>query len=471
MRNPQIYLVLTLFFLSGLQALGAPLSLKNYLSRRLEVDSGAKAARQTFEAARAQSEASISPYQTTLTSDPLYGITNQKQAGSTAESKSFTAGANLIQKFPTATELSVGASRKWDLTTDNSPGLNVNDYSVALKQPLFQNSFGSWVRKQESYNRALLDQARFSWQSAQQEICIDSLQAYLDLYLDDQALELHREIAKTSEQVFQSRKRSFQKNLIRKIEYLGAEADLVKTREAIERVEKENSQKRFDFLTKAQLDSSSELQDPSAFFVTIESENRGLAETQDFRDPSLLALVAGESASASLWESSKDEARPTIDLLGKYRFQEGNQLSVVGIQPYEERSVQLGLQFSLPIWNRTLTAREAQTLAQWKASQLNLEKARRDVLIGFRETQNHLELQRSALQSSNRLVGIYKEQNDLALGDLNRGRINFEDYILVRDRMMNERIRAISLQSEVWMAELKIARTIGKLGVICESVD
>ena len=322
-------------------------------------------------------------------------------------------------------------------TWSDTRGLYANDLTQAttqttLKHYLYKGGKTINTIKYNGYNfevsEALLDKAK-------QDTVLSVKKAFYALLLADELARLNQQILDNTEQHLESEKKRYTKGQISESDILKIESSLASVKKAYE--ESLNQKESFQALLNNLLCLENDVKlSPDA---KLEYESKDISFDQGLlqalrQRPEIRQYEAQGKADQKAIEVAKADSQPQI--YASWDYYSRSHLSASATRNWNDYNV-IGLNFSWPIFDGWVTrAKVEQAIADLKATQLNKDKAMRDITLDVKDAYLVLKdslLQQEAQESDIKLyadnLNFLKKKYDAGLAseiDLDDAKIKYE---------------------------------------------
>ena len=253
-----------------------------------------------------------------------------------------------------------------------------HSFTLSLTQPIYRAQNLSALAQA----RLQVEQAGAVLAQAEQDLILRTAQAYFDVLLADNNIELAKKQKLAIAEQLEQAKRNFEVGV----------STITDTHEA---------QARFDLVTAQELAAQSELEvrrrvletligpwtgilsplagDPALAPLTPNSMDHWVSEAEA-HSPSLRAQALAKQVADEEVERQRGAHQPTVDLVASYR-------DAHDVSSGDSRSASIGVQLSLPLYQGgATTSRVREALANQEKARLDLENTRRQVGLQTRQS-------------------------------------------------------------------------------------
>jgi outer membrane protein TolC len=264
----------------------------------------------------------------------------------------------------------------------------------------------------------------------------------------DQAFEVAEKAKKIAEN-------GFKQSFLRKIDYLNSQSDYLKVKNDRLRVQAELEQRLNTLKVQAEEEGlSSELANPDDFFEKVPLISQ-LPKEQILKLQSLTAQIEAQRLQ---YYAEKNRARSAVDLGAETRRTQSLQASNTGLLNAQQEVTQVYLRLQLPIINKTLKADVAMAHHNWMMSEFEKQKQEKLILDQFFQNLTQFKNRQNQQQIALENIKIKKAQLQEANKLLRIGRIEFNDYVIYRDSLLNEELGLLRIQSALWQLKARLAQ-------------
>ncbi|MFA5370502.1 MAG: TolC family outer membrane protein [Sideroxydans sp.] len=244
---------------------------------------------------------------------------------------------------------------------------NSNGYGVNVVQPLFREQ--NWAAYNQSELQVAITEAQFK--GAQQDVILRSAQAYFDVLIAQDTVQLTAAQKAAIAQQLEQAKRNFEVGTSTITDTYEAQAryDLTLAQELAAANDLELKRRDLQQLINADMPSLNIL---GAGFNPVTPDP---ADVQKWVDDAQRSNVQVIIAEAALQLAEEEVARtrgghlPTVDLVGNYAKNAGCSFGVCG----DTRSTSVGVQLNMPLFQGGATQ------SKWREADANREKAKQDL--------------------------------------------------------------------------------------------
>ena len=244
---------------------------------------------------------------------------------------------------------------------------NSHGYGVTITQPLFREQ--NWAMYNQSELQVAISEAQFK--AAQQDVILRSAQAYFDVLIAQDTVQLIVAQKSAIAQQLEQAKRNFEVGTATITDTYEAQAryDLILAQELAAASDLEVKRRNLQQLINADVPVLNVL---GAGFNPAPPEP---ADVQKWVEDAKLNNVQVKIAEAAYELADEEVARnrgghlPTLDLVGSYSKSTGCAFTTCG----ETRSTSVGLQLNMPLFQG------GSTQSKWREAEANREKARQDL--------------------------------------------------------------------------------------------
>lgn len=244
---------------------------------------------------------------------------------------------------------------------------NSHGYGVTVTQPLFREQ--NWAAYNQSELQVAISEAQFK--AAQQDVILRSAQAYFDVLIAQDTVQLIVAQKSAIAQQLEQAKRNFEVGTATITDTYEAQAryDLILAQELAAASDLEVKQRDLQQLINADVPALNVL---GAGFNPVAPEP---ADAQKWVGDAMLNNVQVKIAEAAYALADEEVARnrgghlPTLDLVGSYSKNTGCAFTSCG----DTRSTSVGLQLNMPLFQGGATQ------SKWREADANREKAKQDL--------------------------------------------------------------------------------------------
>lgn len=331
-------------------------------------------------------------------------------------------------------------------------------WTLALTQPLF--NWQSWAQYKQG--EAAAQQAEVQFAAAQQDLIVRSAQAYFDVLLAQDNVELQRaQKAAIAEQLEQA-KISFEVGTATITDTHNAQAsyDLVNSQEIAAINDLEVKRRSLQVLTGQYPDVLKPLADKLPLAPPEPAVMDKWVDSAEAQNPQVLAQQAGYEIAKQAVEINRAGHIPSLDLVAS-RSKNDNNAQYGGSQTTTD---QVGLQLSIPIFQGGyVTSKVRQAAANFEQAKQNLEYAKRQADLQARQSflgvTNGI-AQVKALEQA--LVSNQSSLDSTVLGQEVGVRTSV-DVLNARQQLYNAKYNLAQARYNYVMSRLKLKSAVGTL--------
>ncbi len=451
-----LYICFLIFGFSPSHAATAGLNLDDYIRKNLLVNEQILQAEIQKKISQEKNNRVSDVYQNALTLQPgLYIRDFKSDSGQAFHEERSSLYGSMTQRLPTGSLLGVESTYFLDdVNTTVGGGMN-SDYRFYIEQPLWRNSFGSLWRRQQESAEAEVRQMDLTLQTIVIDGCIASAENFINAYVSQQEFRLMDQAFEVAEKAKKVAETGFRQSFLRKIDYLNSQSDYLKVKNDRLRVRAELEQ-RLNTL-KVQVEEElvvSELSNPSGFFEKIPL----ISQIQKEQILKLQSLAAQIEAQRFQYYAEKNRARSAVDLGAETRRTQSLQASNTGLLDAQQEVTQIYLRLQLPLINKTLKADVATAHHNWQMSEFEKQKQEKLIIDQFFQNLTQFKNRQDQLQIASENVKIKQTQLQEANKLLRIGRIEFNDYVIYRDSLLNEELGLLRIQAALWQLKTRLAQ-------------
>ncbi|MCB0378445.1 MAG: TolC family protein [Bdellovibrionales bacterium] len=351
--------------------------------------------------------------------------------------------ATYSQLMPTGTSFQLKGTEYIEKQNPLLSSLD-SDYSAQLSQDLFKNSFGYSQRSQTK--KAELDykiaQIEFTMQTT--KTCQEAFSTYVDAYIYQQRLAILKKQLQDAEKALKSNRRLHRNRLIQKVDLLSSESDFLQSQIQTQKAEQlfKNAARGLEiFLGEHKV---SQLLDPSPHLGQLPSDKDVKTLTEK------IAHLRYQSQDHEVDRVRSD--RWSEIQLGLQLGQRKGRLSTgSALEPFEEKYLNASLNFSFDIINKTEDSALQSALQirnQFEVIKERVKVSQDSVVKNLLENQNIFSQQ---VETSKKRIQLLDQKAKLAFEQMQKARLDFENYLLHRNAFRNEQLNFLSYQKDLWM--------------------
>ncbi len=461
-RHSHIHLFLSMIIvILGTHTVGAAtpdastLSLQSYVRKNLSVNEVVQQALLQKKNSEAKQARASDVFQNTLTLQPgLYTREFLSGSGLQFNEQRPSIWGQMTQRLPTGSVL--GAETTYFLEDTNpAVGGTNSDYRFYIEQPLWRNSFGSLWRRQTESAEAEVRQMNFSEQVAWIDICLSSSENYINTFLAQEERRLQKEAHEVAQKAKSLAQKAYQQRVLRRLDYLNSQSDYLKVKNDHLRAEAEFQQRFATLKVQAEDEQLAEnLLDPTDFFDKIP-----LVETfSSSTTLRILALQAQVEAQHANYLAEKNRTRSAVDFGAETRRIRSVQPSDIGLLNAQQDITQVYLRLQLPLINKTFKADVATAHNNWDWAEFEKQRQEKLITTQFQQNRTFFKNRSEQLLVAQENVSIKRRQLQEATQLLQVGRIEFMEYVIYRDALLNEEINLLRLRAGLWQLKAQLAQ-------------
>ena len=309
------------------------------------------------------------------------------------------------------------------------------EYFVQYKQQLIKNAFGTEDRTRTRRSKHLLDAEKIMLDNFKAGLCQSASQKFMDTLVLQKTLEINKQTMEDAQVALNAVTNAYNRRLITRDAFLSAETDFLETKQSyVEmRANLELQKKTMALLSKNEVNGLSEPQ-PIDNFSTL--------EIKDQMEAYRLRIKASE-LEVKLLPSWK---KPDLGLILKTGQNTFNQTN--------DNYMLVGMELSWPVYNRKNFELVNQSLFNYEISKLNLELRQQYLEEQKLVIDTNLKNLKTKIVTLNEVTKNSKEQLRLAFNKLKLGQIEFEDYLLVRNKLNRELMDLVSSEAQFFIENL-----------------
>jgi outer membrane protein TolC len=454
-----VFLTALLFFTKAIgaqESASKPLDLVTYIKKNLEVNELIQQAQLQKSIATEKKNRASDYFQNSLLLQPGFYVRDFKSdLGNAFHEERTSLFGQMRQRLPTGSVL--GAESTYFLDEVNPTvggGLN-NEYRVFIEQPFWRNAFGSLWRRQDDSARAEVQQQELTLQATIVDSCLTSTENYLNAYVSQAENHLYSQAFEVAEKAKQIAENGFSNSFLRRIDYLNSQSDFLKVKTELLRTQTEVEQ-RFNTLRVQAEDEKLQgpIANPHSFFDKIPF----VKEIDRQQVLKLQALSAQIEAQKQNYYAEKNRNRSAVDLGAETRSSRTVQASTFGLIDAQQEITQVYLRLELPLINKTMRADVATAHHNWQLSEFERQKQEKLILDQFFQNLSQYKNREEQIKISLENVKIKQAQLKEATKLLRIGRIEFNDYVIYRDSLLNEEVTLLRVQTALWQLKARLAQ-------------
>jgi outer membrane protein TolC len=453
-----LFIILSFFiFTPTLGSASSPhMNLDHYIRKNLLVNEQILQAEIQRKISEEKNQRASDVFQNSLTLQPgLYIRDFKSDSGQAFHEERSSLFGSMTQRLPTGSLLGLESTYFLNEVNPTVGGGMNSDYRFYIEQPLWRNSFGSLWRRQQESAEAEIRQMDLNLQTIIVDACILSAENFINAYVSQQEFRLMDQAFAVAEKAKRIAENGFKQSFLRKIDYLNSQSDYLKVKNDRLRVQAELEQRLNTLKVQAEDEKlTSELANPGDFF-----ENLALiSELPKEQILKLQSLTAQIEAQKLQYYAEKNRARSAIDLGAETRRTQSLQASNTGLLNAQQEVTQVYLRLQLPLINKTLRADVATAHHNWIMSEFEKQKQEKLIMDQFFQNLTQFKNRQNQLQIATENIKIKQTQLQEANKLLRIGRIEFNDYVIYRDSLLNEELGLLRIQSALWQLKAKLAQ-------------
>ncbi len=399
-------------------------------------------------------------FQNSLTFQPGFYIRDfQSDSGRGFHEERKSLYGLFSQRLPTGSV--IGAESTYfldDVNPSVGGGIN-NDYRIFIQQPLWRNSFGSLWRRQQESAEAEVKQMDLSIQTTVIDSCVTSAENFINAYVSQEESKLYREAFDVAEKAKKIAENGFARSFLRKIDFLNSQSDFLKVKNEKLRVEAEFQQRLNTLKVQAEDDTlQQELASPQTFFDKIPL----IEQLQKEQVLKLQSLAAQVEAQKMNYYAEKNRNRSAIDIGAETRHTQSVQAfgqgSTFGLLDAQQEITQVYLKMELPIINKTIRADVSTAYHNWQLSEFEKQRQEKLIIDQFFQNKTQFKNRSEQLEIAQQNIKIKTSQLQEGLKLLKIGRIEFNEYVIYRDSLLNEQLNLLKVQAQLWQIRARLAQ-------------
>ena len=327
------------------------------------------------------------------------------------------------------------------------------DYSVEYVQQLANNSFGytDLIRKRRS--RQLLDAEKIFLTNYYADLCKMETKRYMDTLALQKTVDISKQSMNDAERALDAVTKGYNQKLITRNDFLSAKTDYLETKQSFldMKANLELQKKSMSLVTKRNIENLTEPK-PVDNFENSEFENKIKA---------IELQVKASKLDIKLLPSYK---KPNVGLFvraGRRNYS----LTSKTLDDY----LMTGIDLSWPVFNRNHFEAVKQSYYQYEIANINLDTEKQNQQIQKLTIESLLSILKTKIETLNQVIKNSKEQLKIAFSKLKLGQIEFEGYLLIRDKLNRELIDLINSSSQYYNENLNKLIINNKLPSYCKA--
>lgn len=322
------------------------------------------------------------------------------------------------------------------------------DYFVQYTQQLINNAFGRDNRIRARKSKHLLDAERIMLENYKAGLCQAETRKYMDTLALQKTLEINKQTMDDAKVALDTVTRAYNRRLITRDAFLSAETDFLETKQSYEEMQAnlKLQKKTMALLSKNEVN---ELLEPQAVESFSTSEIKDQMEAYELR-------VKASELEVKLLPSWQ---KPDVGLIfkaGQNTFNEVN-----------DNYIMVGMNLRWPIYNRKLFEAVNQSLSNYEIANLNLKLRGQQLEQQKLVIDTNLQNLKTKIATLTEVTENSKEQLALAFNKLKLGQIEFEDYLLIRNKLNRELIDLVTSRSQFFVESFNHLVINNKLPSYC----
>lgn len=432
------------------------LELSTYIQKNLKVNEAIQQADLQKMISQEKKNRASDVFQNSLILQPgLYTRDFKSDSGNAFHEERKSIYGQLTQRLPTGSKLGVESTYFLDDVNQTVGGGMNSDYRFYIEQPLWQNSFGSLWRRQQDSATAEVKQMDYTLMTTIVDSCLTSAENFINAYVSQEEFRLYNEAFDIAEKAKKIAEDGFAKSFLRKIDYLNSQSDFLKVKTERLRTEAEFKQRLNTLRVQAEDDTmTGSLSAPHSFFEKIPL----VSEIQKEQVLKLQSLSAQIEAQKQNYYAEKNRTRSGVNLGAETRRTESVQPSTIGLVDAQQDITQVYLRLELPLINKSLKADVATAYNNWQLSEYEKQKQEKLILDQFYQNLTQFKNREEQIKISQENIKIKTAQLQEGLKLLKIGRIEFNEYVIYRDSLLNEQLNLLKVQSNLWQLRARLAQ-------------
>ncbi len=322
------------------------------------------------------------------------------------------------------------------------------DYFAQYTQQLINNAFGRDDRIRIRKSKHLLDAERIMLENFKAGLCQVETKKYMDTLVLQKTLEINKQTMEDAKVALDAVTRAYNRRLITRDAFLSAKTDFLETKQNFIEIQAnlELQKETMALLSKNQIHK---LLEP----LTIESF--ATTDIEDQLEAYELRVKASE-LEVKLLPSWK---KPDVGLIlkaGQNTFNEVN-----------DNYVMVGMNLKWPIYSRKLFESVNQSLSNYEIANLNLKLRKQQLEQQKLVIYTNLKNLKTKIATLTEVTKNSKEQLGLAFNKLKLGQIEFEAYLLIRNKLNRELIDLVVSEAQFFTESLNHLVINNKLPNYC----
>ncbi len=340
----------------------------------------------------------------------------------------------------------VGFGGAFNLSYNN---LNTGkEHFVEYKQQLINNSFGYDDRIRIRRSKYLLDAEEILLENSKAELCQTASKKYMDTLALQQTLEISKQTMDDARSALNSVTRAYNRKLVTRNDYLSAKTDFLETKQNFIEMQAnlELQKKTMSLLSKSDVYNLEEPSDITNFAMS------------DFKNQ-LKAFELQTKASKLEIKLLPSWKKPEVGLIIKAGQNTINQV--------DDNYIMVGMDLRWPVYNKKFSYAVSQAFSNYEIANLNLGLLKQNLEQQKLTIDTSLKNLKTKINTLEEVIKNSTEQLKLAFGKLRLGQIEFEAYLLIRNKLNREMIDLVNSNNQYFIEGLNKTIINNKLPSFC----
>ena len=371
----------------------------------------------------------------------------------------------LKQEFPTGTSLSATATKFWQKEYSGITDQVDSRQTLTLSQNLWQDAFGASRRATSEASEHMLKSQKQQFEAEKGANCITGLKLYLKSWLAQEKSKYRSDMYSASKESRSRTDVQYKKRLAKKLDWIASQADAARAEDILRQAQFEERQAKEELRSVVALSTPVQLATPAkelAGAMRVDFIPSDAAQLDvDLKAAEEATLAAQKKERAAYWNS-----RIPVTLFATVGTENGK-LVASSVREYSGKLWQVGLKLVLPIHDPARESTYTKAHQERVRSELGLAQSRRVRSAEYQNLRDQVETLSELVSGSEGRQKLFESQLHEARTLFETGRIEFDSYLRYRDAAIQERIRTLELQVQLWQVKAEIARTTQQTEWLC----
>ncbi|OFZ20973.1 MAG: hypothetical protein A2X94_06465 [Bdellovibrionales bacterium GWB1_55_8] len=449
-----------MFFPALVFAQARPLSVQEFVPLFQSQDISLQETRVRTEQAQAQLRRDSDLFQSSLLLTPAFTRTEKhyQSPDLLLKNSGSEISAQLVQNTPIGMQLTFKGTKSYADGGAAADFFLNHSYTFGVSLPLVRNHLGKSDRLQQASSALAFEAARAMTAHRALESCQEAVTIYLRAWARQQRVKLLEGSLKDAERALKTAESSFRRKLSRRIDWLAAQSDFLRLQDLLAESKAEGKSALEQLHSYAGREIT--FADPVSFI------RRPVLVRSEPGSPLLMARQMELRSAEGALEATRSLQKSGVDFFAEYASTDG-QVVTATLNDYEESTIKAGIKITLPIFNRSMDAAVAHSAAQQTLAESRLRETDREFRAQAAAFPALLESMEQKLGNFEKKVALKRAQVGEAYQLMETGRMEFEDYLRLRDAHLNEVLAGYQLQMDLWNAKSSWAALTGQHGFLC----